>query len=672
MAISFNPFGKNKKPNNSRDMESDMYEDNYWQNPSQENLTQNNYQNNNSQSNNSQNSFLGFTPRAIDGDYQNYSPNKNSFQQDFGSANFSNSQQNSNQNSQIPQNPVNYTNSNPNQNFNSNQGQLSNQFNNSRATLGSQNTNSNFTIPKHNPKKEFTDEFNFSAQFSQKDAKKVESPVFETPKNPNPFNISKIDFANNSKFKEKPTFGFSQVPEPKNYANSFDQNPNFASVQKNSNSQNPSFSLQNTFPKPKNRANGSQNPNAQFSNSQNQFSDYSNNYQNSQAENQLAIWQNQNTDQDYNDENNSFQKFTYNPNPYQKKSNKKLYIAAFTMLFVSATIFTFTFNSYQQKQNESRSAVAGVMEKSQSSSSSSASKGIKKGIPILDEAGYAKWIEEKNKVFVEYSEDLDGDGLTNGEEFLLGTNPLKDKTCDDKTDVENLVNLVDPAICKPMDLGKDENIKKFSKFINIPKVKEEFMSNIQKKDATIEVDKKKSVLQVFEVATFTDLDKLNPENIKQTSKLTETKLTYLEMVTKIQKYIQIYRSQDAIDRNYATPVHAAVYLDVALKYDVPLKYMLSLARSESRFGTDRFDSEGNLTRPGEFKNIYSIGLDDSGNNKGFATWEDGVEGFGKWYQKFHKRGVSDCSKWRIYNPNGDYCAKVEALSNEIQIFLDKK
>ena len=184
--------------------------------------------------------------------------------------------------------------------------------------------------------------------------------------------------------------------------------------------------------------------------------------------------------------------------------------------------------------------------------------------------------------------------------------------------------------------------------------------------------KKKSVLQVFEVATFTDLDKLNPENIKQTSKLTETKLTYLEMVTKIQKYIQIYRSQDAIDRNYAAPVHPAVYLDVALKYDVPLKYMLALARNESRFGTDRFDSEGNLTRPGEFKNIYSIGLDDSGNNKGFATWEDGVEGFGKWYQKFHKRGVSDCSKWRIYNPNGDYCAKVEALSNEIQIFLDKK
>jgi hypothetical protein len=57
------------------------------------------------------------------------------------------------------------------------------------------------------------------------------------------------------------------------------------------------------------------------------------------------------------------------------------------------------------------------------------------------------------------------------------------------------------------------------------------------------------------------------------------------------------------------------------------------------------------------------------SSSGFNTWEEGVESFGKWYKRFQDRKVPDCSKWRIYNPNGDYCTKVETLADEIEAYL---
>lgn len=627
------------------------YEEYYGQNQSQ------NYPQNQQNSefaeqkvSNQRKSFLGFVPKEDDNYYKPYNfenpalltPN----QLQSSSQNFAGGSQSI----PIPKNSQNQQPNQSNSKF-TNQFVFSEQFEdkNSKSSGKMPNQNSSYS-QNHNQVPIFNSDYaqkpnqsnpinrtfgQFKDNFDQD---------FETPIN-NPYNNSKIAFQSESKFNG--VVNNLNIPNSRSLQNQFQNQANFNG-----------FNLDNTF-----KGNVNSNNSTQLSNNyvQNQLSN----------QNQLMLWDNEPDDYaDYDDFEENFQKEYYNP--YQKKSNRPLYITAFTMLFVSATIFTFTFNSYQQKQN--RSAVAGVLEGQSANSNSNSSSRSKKGVAVLDEEGYKKWIQtQNNNKFSSTDEDLDNDGLTNGEEFLLQTNPLKDKTCNDKTDVENLVALIDPSNCKAMDLSSEESVKKFSKFINIPKVREEFLTDIQKKDATIDLgDKKKSVLSVFEIAAFTDLDKLNPENIKQTSKLNETKLTYLEMVSKIGKYIQLYRSQDPIDRNYASPVHPAVYLDTALKYDVPLRYMLAIARSESRFGTDRFDNEGNLTRPGEFKNIYSLGLDDNGNNHGFETWEKGVEAFGKWYQRFQKKGVSDCSKWRIYNPNGDYCAKIENSGKEIQIFLDKK
>jgi hypothetical protein len=287
---------------------------------------------------------------------------------------------------------------------------------------------------------------------------------------------------------------------------------------------------------------------------------------------------------------------------------------------------------------------------------------------------YNKWIKEKAGEYLPPEEDKDGDGLTNHEEFLIKSDPTSKNSCDENiTDMENLLSLKNPATCKDIDLENKEELNLFSKIIDFEMVKKNFLEPT-KEELKNETEEKKTsqnnLLEVFQVASFEEIDSINTEQIEENTVVLTKKKEYLKTIEKIDQYIKKYRSFDVYDRNYKEPVHPAIYLQVSLEYNVPLKYVLAVARKESRFGTDRYTNSGSLTRPGKYQNIYSIGLDDSGNNLGYKTWEDGVRAFGKWYQIFEQRGVNDCRKWKIYNPNGDYCKTIENLANEIQVFLE--
>lgn len=142
------------------------------------------------------------------------------------------------------------------------------------------------------------------------------------------------------------------------------------------------------------------------------------------------------------------------------------------------------------------------------------------------------------------------------------------------------------------------------------------------------------------------------------------------LVTKVQEYIERNRSKDNFDHNLELPVRAEFYLEIAIKYHVPIDQMLAVARSESRFGSDCFTASGNLNRICTYKNIFSIGLTES-SSLGFETWEQGVEAFGKLYESRKNRGYDDCKIWQIYNPNGDYCGKILDLSRQINTFINE-
>ena len=144
-----------------------------------------------------------------------------------------------------------------------------------------------------------------------------------------------------------------------------------------------------------------------------------------------------------------------------------------------------------------------------------------------------------------------------------------------------------------------------------------------------------------------------------------------KLVERIGQYINDHKSRDSFDVEFGSPVKAEFYLETAIKYHVPVDQMLAVARSESRFGTDCYSSSGSMTRICNYKNVFSIGLTET-SSIGFQTWETGVEAFGRLYQNRKNRGYDDCSIWRIYNPNGDYCAKILSLASKVSVYLDRE
>lgn len=342
-------------------------------------------------------------------------------------------------------------------------------------------------------------------------------------------------------------------------------------------------------------------------------------------------------------------------NILKDKKNSLIKIAATSILSILILFTAINFNSIKTLQPFGQ--VAGVSEGSTKN---------------LEADNYSKWIKSYNQgSFSNAEEDLDKDGLTNNEEQLLGTNPVNANTCSkEKTDGQLLSELVNPKTCLPIDKQSEEEFQQFSKFLNLDKAK----LNLEQKNSGVApiavTSTNSSILSVFGISSYDSLSSITKDKIEEEAKLTSTKIEYIKTIEKIENYINEYRSYDIYDRDYASPVHPAKYLDVSIKYNTPLKYVLALARNESRFGTDRFTNSGNPTRPNTYKNIYSIGLTGS-SSSGYNTWEDGVEAFGKWYKSFHDRGVSDCRKWRIYNPNGDYCTKIEEMASQIQAYLDK-
>ena len=188
--------------------------------------------------------------------------------------------------------------------------------------------------------------------------------------------------------------------------------------------------------------------------------------------------------------------------------------------------------------------------------------------------------------------------------------------------------------------------------------------------SAIDQIEQKSVLDIFDTSSPEDLKNIDldktllQENLTQNS--TEAKISLAKLSQRIDSYISTYRSYEEFDNQVATPLNGLNYIYVSQKTKTPLKYLLAISRAESRFGTDRYNKSGNKTRPGTHKNVCSIGLNDRGDNITFANYEEGLMACGKWYEYFENKKVSDCKKWRIFNPNGDYCSKITMLSDEIE------
>jgi hypothetical protein len=306
-----------------------------------------------------------------------------------------------------------------------------------------------------------------------------------------------------------------------------------------------------------------------------------------------------------------------------------------------------------------------------------------------NESGFDKWIYDKTGAVTTEDQDNDLDGMTNYEEFLANSNPENQHTCDPiKKDSELLIDFVKPSDCQKIDWENDKELEVFSQLIDIDTLKNNpditAQQSIQENNNEIpsnqKIDKPDTVQEVFGATNLKELNQAtqlqisteaDEEKLRLEIERTEMKKQYLAKIDKINSYMESNRSLEPYDRNYDIPVNGSVYIQVAEEYRVPLKYVLAIAQRESRFGTDRYNKAGFLTRPGQYENIVSMGLDDSGGNISYGSWEESLRSFGKWYRRFDDAGVSDCRKWKIYNPNGDYCKAVEETASEIEYFLTR-
>ena len=292
---------------------------------------------------------------------------------------------------------------------------------------------------------------------------------------------------------------------------------------------------------------------------------------------------------------------------------------------------------------------------------------------------FEQWMQD-NAGFVGTKEaDEDGDGLTNYEEFLVGSKPTFFSSCNQEGigDAEAILNLLHPGTCQTINLENEREEELFSQLVNLESVRVLNYETLPQEAEVVE-DSEVTIQEVFQAGTLDELNEVatpefdiqsEAERIEQERLRAAQKEEYLTKVSRIDEYMRLNRSFEPYDRNYPIPVGGAVYLQVSEQYNVPLKYVLAIAQRESRFGTDRYSHKGYLTRPGQYENIVSMGLDDEGNNLSFGGWAASVESFGQWYRRFDDAGVSDCAKWRIYNPNGDYCKHVEETAAGIEAFL---
>ncbi|NJS41556.1 hypothetical protein HC766_04370 [Candidatus Gracilibacteria bacterium] len=283
--------------------------------------------------------------------------------------------------------------------------------------------------------------------------------------------------------------------------------------------------------------------------------------------------------------------------PQVKASFVFLSFALLFLMFSVVSVFAFQSKNFTPKQTQPQVAGASVIQE-----------------PETDEASaaYKEWMLEYSADLELPDEDLDVDGLTNMEEFLIGSNPAKATTCGDKRkDAEKLIELTDPVTCKQISLENTQAIKKYEEIVDFAKLRNSFFKEIIKEESA-ETEQKvdaNSLQSVFGVDSVEGLNSVSLDKSKidfQIKQLEEQKKV-IDLIAKVDEYIKLNRSLEPYDREYEIPVSGAVYVDVAKRYDTPLKYVLAIAQRESRFGTDRYT-----------KMVIGLDLD---NTRIFFLWD---------------------------------------------------
>ncbi len=124
---------------------------------------------------------------------------------------------------------------------------------------------------------------------------------------------------------------------------------------------------------------------------------------------------------------------------------------------------------------------------------------------------YNEWIVTNNAgKYSPPSNDLDSDGINNYKEFQIGTNPNSKNSCNPSiTDSQNLLNLINPATCQPIDFNISDQVTKFKDILNlasefVQKSLDKSYSNSNFSSSSIQI--KNSIIALSQSSSSTKID----------------------------------------------------------------------------------------------------------------------------------------------------------------------
>jgi hypothetical protein len=150
------------------------------------------------------------------------------------------------------------------------------------------------------------------------------------------------------------------------------------------------------------------------------------------------------------------------------KKNTSLALGLATMMIIGGV----TFNNLSNAKIDSTDKVANAAE-------------VAKKTELQQKMeAYSEWIKNSNNgQFIDPNIDSDKDGLTNYEEFVIGSNPFSAFSCNERiNDSENLLNLINPSTCRGINLEDPNDVKTFGDIVNLPLLQ----TQIGEKKATVE------------------------------------------------------------------------------------------------------------------------------------------------------------------------------------------
>jgi hypothetical protein len=258
-----------------------------------------------------------------------------------------------------------------------------------------------------------------------------------------------------------------------------------------------------------------------------------------------------------------------------------------------------------------------------------------------NDPSYQNWANSSIASLKNGSDDPDKDGLTNYQEYLLGSNPFNKYSCSNQSDLELVIDLRNPNGCKEIDFEDSKEINKFFEVFKSSNVINEQIKN-------------------FDPSINDDIPTGNIEPIKSQID-----------ASVIEKYMLDSFSQKRNISSDNLPISAQDFIEISEKYSINISILLANS-APTEYGlrdvTSKINSEGNIEKT---NNVTRLGSLNSPAYR-FGNKKNSLITFALWYQYMKARSVPECKIVEILSNDIDECKNIQKHQEYIEKLLSNQ